>query len=96
MTTDPIRPAAPQVLVKAPGGRALLFEYRAGQGLPPHTHAGQAVVVAVLGGRLRLHVDGQPRDLAAGEVTHVQTDGFFSSQALEDGTRVLVTLLDLA
>ncbi|WP_161884247.1 cupin domain-containing protein [Deinococcus alpinitundrae] len=95
MTTDAIRPAAPQVLVKAPGGRALLFEYREGEGLPPHTHAGQAVVVAVLCGRLRLSVDGKLHELSAGEVSQAQTDGFFSSQALEDGTRVLVTLLDL-
>lgn len=96
MTADTARPAAPQVLARALGGRTLLFEYQVGEGLPPHTHPGQAVVVAVLCGRLRLSVDGQTRELPAGEVTCVQTDGFFSSQALEDPTRVLVTLLGLA
>lgn len=96
MSTDATpRPVAPRMLVKAPAGRALLFEYRAGEGLPPHTHAGQAVVVAVLRGRLRLSVDGQDHEVPAGEVLHVQTTGLFSSRALEDGTRVLVTLLDL-
>ncbi|MDL2344859.1 cupin domain-containing protein [Deinococcus sp. MIMF12] len=96
MSSDPTpRPVPPQVLVKAPGGRALLFEYREGEGLPPHTHARQAVVVAVLRGRLRLSVDGQARDVPAGEVLQVETTGLFSSRALEDGTRVLVTLLEL-
>ncbi|MCP2014380.1 quercetin dioxygenase-like cupin family protein [Deinococcus sp. HSC-46F16] len=94
MSTDP-RPLSPQVLVKTPAGRALLFEYRVGEGLPPHTHAGQAVVVAVLRGRLRLSVDGREHEVPAGEVLHLQTSGLFSSRALEDGTRVLVTLLDL-
>ena len=95
MTPDAQRSAAPQLLVKAPGGRALLFEHQLGDGLPPHTHAGQAVVVAVLRGRLRLTVEGQPHELAAGEVMHVQTDGLLSSVALHDGTRVLITVFNL-
>lgn len=93
MTTAP-RPAAPTVLAKTSGGRALLFHYAAGEGLPPHQHAGQTVIVAVLRGKIRVTVDGTPHELAAGEVTTVQTEGFFSSLALEDETRVLVTLLE--
>nr|WP_281255867.1 cupin domain-containing protein [Deinococcus hopiensis] len=73
-----------------------MFEYQAGEGLPLHTHAGQAAAVAVLDGRLGLSLDDQAFELPAGHVTRVQTDGFFSSQALEDGTRVPVTLLDLS
>lgn len=94
MTTAP-RPTAPEVLVKAPGGRALLFHYQAGEGLPPHTHADQAVVVAVLSGQLELRVGEARHHLRAGDVRQVQTQGLFSSLALEDGTTVLVTLLDL-
>lgn len=94
MSQEP-RPKAPEVLVKAPGGRALLFQYQRGEGLPPHTHAEQAVIVAVLRGRLRLTVDERPLEVSAGEVQHVQTAGFFSSMALEDDTKVLVTLINL-
>lgn len=94
MSHEP-RPKAPEVLVKAPGGRALLFHYGAGEGLPPHTHAGQAVVVAVLRGRLRLNVADQVHEVSAGEVKHVETDSFFSSLALQDDTKVLVTLFNL-
>lgn len=61
--------------------------------MPPHTHAGQTVVVAVLRGRVRLTIDDLPHELGAGEVKTVQTEGFFSSLALEDGARALVTLL---
>lgn len=88
------RPVAPTVLAKTPGGRALLFEYQKGEGLPPHTHAGQLVIVAVLSGQLQLSIDGKQHRLDAGEVTTVQSEGHFSSLALEDHTRVLVTLLD--
>lgn len=94
MSQEP-RPKAPEVLVKAAGGRALLFHYQTGEGLPPHTHAGQAVIVAVLQGRMRLNVDDQQIELNAGEVQTVQTEGYFSSLALEDDTKVLVTLLQL-
>lgn len=94
MTRDP-RPVAPEVLVKAAGGRALLFQYQTGEGLPPHTHADQAVIVAVLSGRLQLTVAGQASALKAGDVRHVQSGGPFSSLALEDHTRVLVTLIEL-
>lgn len=93
MTTP--RPTAPEVLVKAAGGRALLFDYQAGEGLPPHTHAGQAVVVAVLRGGLDLRVGEQSERLRAGDVRRLQTREMFSSVALEDGTRVLVTLIEL-
>lgn len=89
------RPTAPEVLVKAAGGRALLFDYQAGEGLPPHTHAGQAVVVAVLRGALELRVGEERHHLEAGAVRHLQTEELFSSLALEDGTRVLVTLIEL-
>ncbi|WP_339097558.1 cupin domain-containing protein [Deinococcus sp. VB343] len=92
MTTP--RPAAPTVLAKTATARALLFEYQQGEGLPPHTHAGQIVVVAVLSGQLQLTVDGQVHTLGGGEVTKVQTSGYFSSLALQGGTRVLVTLLN--
>lgn len=87
------RPAAPTVLAKTSAGRCLLFDYAKGEGLPPHTHAGQTVVVAVLRGKVRLTIDDVPHEFGAGEVQTVQTEGFFSSLALEDGTRVLVTLL---
>ena len=93
MSTEP-RPAAPEVLAKTEGGRALLFHYRTGEGLPPHTHAGQAVIVAVLRGRLRLTVEGQDTELMAGEVLHTRSEGHFSSLALD--TKVLVTLLSLS
>lgn len=95
MSTE-LRPAAPEVLAKTEGGRALLFHSRTGEGLPPHTHAGQAVIVAVLRGRLRLTVEGNDTDLAAGEVMHTCGQGHFSSLALEDDTKVLVTLLTLS
>lgn len=93
--TDNPRPAAPNILAKTASARALLFDYAAGEGLPPHKHSGQVVVVAALRGKIRVTVDGEAHELAAGEVTTVQTEGFFSSLALEDGTRVLVTLLDV-
>lgn len=95
MSTEP-RPTAPEVLAKTEGGRALLFHYRTGEGLPPHTHAGQAVIVAVLRGRLRLTVEGEDTELTAGEVLHTRGEGHFSSLALEDDTKVLVTLLNLS
>ncbi|MDP9765150.1 hypothetical protein [Deinococcus enclensis] len=54
------------------------------------------MIVAVLGGRLRLTVEGQDTNQAAGEVPHNGGDGHFSSLALEDDTKVLVTLLNLS
>lgn len=92
MTQSP-RPAAPTVLAKTATARCLLFDYAQGEGLPPHTHAGQTVIVAVLRGRVRLTIDDVPHEFGAGEVKTVQTEGFFSSLALEDDTRVLVTLI---
>lgn len=89
-----LRPAAPTVLARAAGGRALLFECAAGQALPPHTHTDQTVTVAVLRGNALLSVDGVTHDLPAGEVLSVTSAGLFSFQATQEGTRVLVTLLN--
>lgn len=91
---QPPRPAAPTVLAKTSGGCALLFNYQKGEGLPPHTHVGQTVIVAVLHGQLQLNIDEQAQILMAGEVFTSQTTGLFSSLALTDETRILITLLE--
>lgn len=87
----PQRAPAPQVLFAGSGGRALLFDLGQGEGLPPHSHRDQGVVLAVLLGQVRFEVDGHPQQLSAGE--HVATRGeTFSMQALEP-SRVLVALI---
>lgn len=88
------RPKAPTILAKGAGGRALLFEYQSGEGLPPHTHAGQTVVVAVLRGQLQLTVAEDTQVHKAGEVVTLHSEGLFSSVALENDTHVLITLLE--
>lgn len=91
-TSDSDRAQPPEVLFRGSGGRCLLFHFRNGEGLPPHTHAGQGVVVAALAGRVRFEIDGQSLELAAGECRAV-SGNTFSSQAQEDGTRLLVSLI---
>ena len=59
-----------QALLTAPGLRATLFKFAAGQELSEHTSSAR-VLVQVIAGSCEFSVEGCPRLLRAGELLHV-------------------------
>ena len=59
-----------QALLTAPGLRATLFKFAAGQELSEHTSSSR-VLVQVIAGRCEFSVEGQPRLLGPGELLHL-------------------------
>jgi quercetin dioxygenase-like cupin family protein len=59
-----------QALLTAPGLRATLFKFAAGQELSEHTSSAR-VLVEVIAGSCEFSVEGQPRLLRVGEIFHV-------------------------
>lgn len=87
------RAQPPQVLAATPGGRCLLFQLEAGEGVPAHRHPQAQVVVAVLSGELHLTAGEDTRALCGGEVITHDGNRPIALEAVQPGTRVLVTLL---
>lgn len=59
-----------QALLTAPGLRATLFTFAAGQELSEHTSSAR-VLVQVIAGRCEFSVEGRPQMLTPGELLHV-------------------------
>lgn len=59
-----------QALLTAPGLRATLFKFAAGQELSEHTSSAR-VLVQVMAGRCEFSVEGRPQILQPGELLHL-------------------------
>lgn len=59
-----------QALLTAPGLRATLFKFAAGQELSEHTSSSR-VLVQVIAGQCEFSVEGKPRVLGPGELLHL-------------------------
>ena len=68
---------------------ATLLEWPAGQGPAEHVNDERDVLYVVLAGSVRLTVDGDPRELAAGEATIVEKGSLRALVAGPDGARYL-------
>lgn len=89
--TEMKRAAPPEILTATPHGRTLRFTFAAGEGVPPHKHAGAKVTIAILAGQMQVSTDAV-REVVAGQVLTHQGDGEVSLLALEDSS-VLVCLI---
>jgi quercetin dioxygenase-like cupin family protein len=68
---------------------ATLLEWPAGEGPPEHVNEERDVLYVVVGGSARLTVDGEPRELAAGEAAIVEKGARRALVAGPDGVRYL-------
>lgn len=59
-----------RTVLSAPGLRAVLFSFAAGQELTEHT-SGARALIQVLAGSCEFSVEGKPRVLGAGELLHL-------------------------
>ena len=59
-----------QALLTAPGLRATLFKFAAGQELSEHTSSSR-VLVQVIAGRCEFSIEGRPQPLGPGELLHL-------------------------
>jgi quercetin dioxygenase-like cupin family protein len=82
---------ASRTLLKAGGGKAVLFAFDAGQELTEHTNPNHALI-HVLEGELKLTLAGQPVVLRAGELLHLSPQLPHAVYA-ERATTFLLTLL---
>ena len=81
-----------QALLTAPGLRATLFNFAAGQELSEHTSTSR-VLVQVISGRCEFSVEGQPRVLVPGELLHVRPKLPHAVRALDDLTLLVIQAL---
>jgi quercetin dioxygenase-like cupin family protein len=68
---------------------ATLLEWPAGEGPPEHVNEERDVLYVVVAGSARLTVDGEPRELAAGEAAIVEKGARRALVAGPDGVRYL-------
>jgi len=68
---------------------ATVLEWRAGEGPAEHVNEERDVLYVVLAGSVTLTVDGEPRELAAGEATIVDKGAGRALVAGPDGARYL-------
>ena len=68
---------------------ATLLEWPAGEGPPEHVNEERDVLYVVVSGSARLTVDGEPRELAAGEAAIVEKGARRALVAGPDGVRYL-------
>ncbi len=68
---------------------ATLLEWDAGGGPPEHVNEARDVLYAVIAGSATLTVDGEPRELGAGEATIVDKGARRALVAGPDGVRYL-------
>ncbi|MDE3084574.1 MAG: cupin domain-containing protein, partial [Verrucomicrobiota bacterium] len=59
-----------RTVLAAPGVRAVLFSFAAGQELTEHT-SGSRALIHVLSGACEFFIAGKPRPLGAGELLHL-------------------------
>lgn len=59
-----------RTLLQTPTARVVLFGFAEGQELTEHTSTAEALI-QILTGRCRFLLDGQPRDLQAGDLLHL-------------------------
>ncbi len=78
-----------QALLTAPGLRATLFNFAAGQELSEHTSTSR-VLVQVIAGRCEFSVGGQPRVLVPGELLHVPPKLPHAVRALDEMTLLVI------
>lgn len=78
-----------QALLTAPGLRATLFNFAAGQELSEHTSTAR-VLVQVISGRCEFSVAGKPRTLTPGELLHLPPSAPHAVRALEDMTLLVI------
>jgi quercetin dioxygenase-like cupin family protein len=81
-----------RTVLKAEGGRVVLFAFDAGQELTEHT-AAVPILLQVLDGRLRVGADGQQVVLAPGGLVHIGSRVPHDVLALEPA-RMVLTMLD--
>jgi quercetin dioxygenase-like cupin family protein len=73
----------------SPDLNATLLEWPAGEGPPEHVNDERDVLYVVVAGAALLTVDGEPRELSAGEATIVDKGALRALVAGPDGVRYL-------
>lgn len=63
-----------------------------GEGMPPHSVAGEITLLCIEG-RVTFTADSGPRELAAGELIHLNGDDMHALRALEDSSLLLTIVL---
>ncbi len=80
---------ASQALLTAPGLRATLFRFAAGQELSEHTSPAR-VLVQVMAGECEFSVAGEPRLLRPGELMHLPPKAPHAVKAVSDLTLLVI------
>ncbi len=80
-----------RTLVDRPAGTVTLFAFDAGQGLSEHS-APYDALVQLTAGRLQLTIDGEPLELAAGQVCLMPADVPHALRAVEPSRMLLVMI----
>ncbi len=78
-----------QALLTAPGLRATLFKFAAGQELSEHTSSAR-VLVQVISGKCEFSVDGQPNLLLPGHLFHLPPKAPHAVKALDEMTLLVI------
>lgn len=78
-----------QALLTAPGLRATLFKFAAGQELSEHTSSAR-VLVQVMSGRCEFSVDGKPNVLVPGQLFHLPPKAPHAVKALDEMTLLVI------
>ena len=78
-----------QALLTAPGLRATLFKFSAGQELSEHTSTAR-VLVQVIAGRCEFSVAGKPQILQPGEILHLPPSVPHAVRAPEELTLLVI------
>jgi quercetin dioxygenase-like cupin family protein len=78
-----------RTVLSAPGLRAVLFSFAAGQELTEHT-SGSRALIQVLSGSCEFFVEGKPRVLGAGELLHLPPRVAHALKAMEPMIMLLI------
>jgi quercetin dioxygenase-like cupin family protein len=70
--------------------RTVRLSLDAGRALPAHSHPGMDVVVHAVAGRLTMTVDGEPHELAAGDLLRFDGDREVAPRAETDATAIVL------
>lgn len=88
--TDPVAHGiVSQALLTAPGLRATLFRFAAGQELSEHTSPAR-VLVQVMAGECEFSVEGKPHRIRPGELMHLPPKAPHAVKAVTDLTLLVV------
>lgn len=80
----------PHAEVFADPPRTVRLALSAGESMPPHRHPGEAVLLHVLSGELELRLDGDARELAAGDLVRFDGEREIEPAAVTDAVALVV------